>query len=44
MNMCAVHPDERVFAVYAGLTAGGYDTGQTDLDGKVAADACAGSA
>lgn len=25
MNTCTVQPDQRVFAVYAGLTAGGYD-------------------
>ena len=37
MNTCTVQPDQRVFAVYAGLTAGGYDIAQIDPGDEIAA-------
>lgn len=37
MNTRTVQPDQRIFAVYAGLTAGGYDIAQIDPGDEIAA-------
>lgn len=36
MSTCTVRTDQRVFAVYAGLTAGGYDIAQIDPGDEIA--------